>query len=158
MKHIIGIICAFGMCLVGAMTPASAANLAEMRAMTAEMIARAAQHYAMVGHSVAADDFNTLSDDWYAEHHLLHMFGMGMDGRVWAYNVWPELIGIDFSYVTDFHGFEFGRDILKNTPENGSPYEVQVHFMDPQTGQLIPSIGTCIRPDEGNILCSWTNG
>lgn len=139
-------------------TTAHGANLQEMSAMTEDMVTRAAEHYANVGREQAEIDFNKKTEEWFADQYFLHMFGMGADGMVWADNVWPEFIGTDFSDAADFNGIQFGQEILANTPTDGSALRVELQFMNPDSGELSPSVGHCVRPDPGNILCSWTNG
>lgn len=139
-------------------TTSMAADLDEMTDLTRDMVLRAADHYGAVGPDQAKVDFNLKSEAWYANTYHLHMFGMTQDGLVWADNVWPEFVGTDFSVAADFNGVEFGRDILDNTPQDGSVYRIELQFMNPDSGDLSPSVGACLRPDDQNILCSWTNG
>lgn len=141
-----------------ATTGAVQAELDKMAALTREMVQRAAKHYSSVGRSQAEIDFNQRTEDWYSDTFYLHMFGMNADGIVWADNVWPEFIGTDFSEAADFNGVLFGRKILNNTPRDGEIYRIDLEFMNPDSGDLSPSVGACLRPDASTILCSWTNG
>ncbi|UWR10775.1 hypothetical protein [Sulfitobacter mediterraneus] len=145
-------------CLMCTATAVAAADLQEMGDMSKEMVARAVTHYQQVGREQAEKDFNHKTEEWYADKYFLHMFAMNVDGTVWADNVWPEFIGTDFTAAGDFDGFEFGHDIIANTPQGGEVYQVQLKFMNPESGDLTPSVGSCVRADAQNILCSWANG
>lgn len=136
--------------------PATAADTTEMAALTLDMVTRAAAHYADVGHDQSVIDFNEQSPEWYQEQYFLHMFGMSASGLVWADNVWPDFIGTDFSLTADFNDFEFGAYILENASD--APLLVELEFMNPDTLEITPSVGHCIKVDPDNILCSWTNG
>lgn len=144
--------------VLGLMSSALAANTDRPEPLTHDMIVRAIDHYARVGPSQSAIDFNRKSEAWYQEENALHMLGLTPDGIVWADNVWPEFIGTDITLVADFRGVAFGRDIVENTPMDGSIYLVRLEFIDPETGHPSTSVGACARVDDGNILCSWSNG
>ena len=147
-----------------AATPAAAtdfpaADLQAMRDATATMLARAAAHYGRVGHDAAIADFNAVEDTvWIEQPFHIHMFAMRHDGIVTADNVWPEFIGTDFTLTADFEGYQFGVDILERTSEVGTVAPIELVFMNPDTGDLSPSIGHCMRPNADTVLCSWANG
>ena len=152
---------AFGLALTQAAgaTDFPEESLHLMREMTREMVTRAAEHFHAVGLEQAAIDFNVVgAPEWNAEPHYIHMFGMDADGTVWADNVWPEFIGTDFTATADFEGFQFGAEIVENTATVGEIYQIQLVFMNPDSNDLSPSIGSCVRPVPEHILCSWANG
>ena len=134
-------------------------ELQAMRDMTREMVLRAADYYRSVGRAVAEVEFNKMgSERWTASPYYVHMFAMSDDGTVWADNVWAEFVGTNFSLAADFHGFMFGQAILDGTPEDGSTFQIQLTFINPDSDELSPSIGHCLRPEPGEVLCSWANG
>jgi len=81
---------------------------------------------------------------------------MNANGDVWADNVFTALVGSNFRSVADFNGKPFGKMIADNTPRDGSVYRIDIRFTSPGSGEIVPGVGSCLRPDEDNILCSWS--
>jgi hypothetical protein len=133
------------------------ADIAAMGSLTRAMVLEAADYYRSVPFDQAATAFNDLeSERWLRQPFHLHMFGMHADGMVWADNIFHELVGVDFSLVYDLEGVQFGKQILERTAASSEPITIQIQFLSPATGNETISVGSCIRPEPDNVLCSWS--
>lgn len=137
-------------------TPAKADPVA-MRNLTKAMVLEARDYYQSVDFETVTTTFNDLtSERWLRDPFHLHLLGMHADGQVWADNVFTALVGTDFRAVADFDGRPFGKMIADNTPRDGSVYQIDIRFTSPGSGEIVPGVGSCLRPDEDNIICSWS--
>ncbi|MGH1482402.1 MAG: hypothetical protein ACRBM6_27380 [Geminicoccales bacterium] len=146
----------FGFLSVALATPAEADPIA-MRNLTKAMVLEARDYYETVSLEEATAAFNDVtSERWLREPFHLHLFGMNANGDVWADNVFTALVGTNFIHFADFDGKPFGKMIAENTPQDGSVYQIDIRFTSPGTGEIVPGVGSCLRPDADNILCSWS--
>jgi len=142
---------------VSGMVHEARADVAAMGKMTRAMVLEAADYFHSVPFKKAEAAFNDLqSDRWLKQPHHIHMFAMRTDGMVWADNVFHEFVGVDFSQVYDLDGFQFGKAILERTAETDEPIVVNIKFLSPANGNETIGLGTCLRPDADNVLCSWS--
>ncbi|NJO39032.1 MAG: hypothetical protein HC871_17320 [Rhizobiales bacterium] len=133
------------------------ADIAAMGRLTKAMVLEAAGYYRSVSFDEAVTAFSDLeSERWLRQPFHLHMFGMRADGMVWADNIFHELVGVDFSQVFDLEGVQFGKQILERTAETTEPVTIQIRFLSPATGNETISVGSCMRPEPENVLCSWS--
>lgn len=134
-----------------------APEIPEMRAATRDLLERAVLRFEVIGFEAAQIEFNDPTDDrWLRAPFHQHLFAMSRDGVVWADNVFPGLIGLDFSNILDADGLAFGRRILDETPEEGV-FVIEIAFQHPDGG-LAPGVGSCARPVAEHILCAWAEG
>lgn len=146
----------FAFVILALVTPAKADPVA-MRNLTKAMVLEARDYYQSVNFETATTTFNDVtSERWLRDPFHLHLFGMHTNGDVWADNVFTALVGSNFLPVADFDGKPFGRMIADNTPRDGSIYQIDIRFTSPSSGEIVPAVGSCLRPDEENILCSWS--
>lgn len=145
-----------GLLAFASTTPAKADPVA-MRSLTKAMVLEARDYYQSVEFETAVTTFNDVtSERWLRDPFHLHLFGMHANGDVWADNVFTALVGSNFISVADFDGKPFGKMIAENTPKDGTVYQIDIRFTSPGSGEIVPGVGSCLRPDEDNILCSWS--
>ena len=143
--------------LAFAPAPSTKADPVVMRSLTKAMVLEARDYYHSVDFETAVTTFNDVtSERWLRDPFHLHLFGMNANGDVWADNVFTALVGSNFRSVADFDGKPFGKMIADNTPRDGSVYQIDIRFTSPGSGEIVPGVGSCLRPDEDNILCSWS--
>jgi len=133
------------------------ADIAAMGRLTNAMVLEAADYYRSVSFAEAEAAFNDLSSDrWLSQPYHVHMFAMRADGMVWADNIFHEFVGVDFSLVYDLDGLQFGKEILERTAGTSDTIKIEIKFLSPETGNETVGIGSCLRPDPENVLCSWS--
>ncbi|MGI9510595.1 MAG: hypothetical protein ACR2QJ_14740 [Geminicoccaceae bacterium] len=146
---------AFVLCAAGAQ-PAMA-NITDMKRLTEEMVKEAGERFRQIGIEQATIEFNdSTSTVWLRDPYHLHMFGMSETGEIWADNIFPEVIGMNFENMADFEGLPFGQMVIDNTPIDGSIYQIEIRFASPGSGDIVPGIGSCLRPEGKDVLCSWS--
>jgi hypothetical protein len=84
------------------------------------------------------------------------MCGIAANGITWADGGFPELVGVDFTTLSDLNGIPFGKDVVEKTPKGPEGQELTLHFLNPKTQKAAESHGYCLRPDAGNIICAWS--
>jgi len=143
---------------VATLSAPALANLEEMEQLTREMVLEAEQYFNSVPLEEAQEtlaDPNT--DRWIGDRYHVHMFGMDADGNIWADNIFTDLVGLNSLDMADFDGRLYNRDILTETQTSSDVYTLHIRFTNPESGAIVDTVGSCLRPVAEHVICSWAN-
>lgn len=151
---------ALGMLSALTTTQSFASEMDDMKKLATGMVKEAAQFYNSNNFEKVKTAFNDpASTEWLRQPYHLHMFGMSTNNAtVWADNVFPEFVGMDFRTMSDMNGKDFGQLIFDNTKSATDTYGIEISFTNPESGNIVHGFGACLKPDAKNIICTWTEG
>lgn len=140
--------------LVSIAAPASA-DMDQLDRMTKAMVKDAVAVFQENGFEAAKEAFSDAdAERWYQQPHSVHMFGAHADGKIWADNGFPELVGTNFNDLSDANGKRFGEMVMNNT-KMGSLYRIDYVFLHPEKDTLTEGAGHCRKPNPEHVLCSF---
>lgn len=138
-------------------TNAAESSVSEMKRLAEDLLNEATLHYQQVGKRNAIYEFNdTASTRWVRQPYHQHLFALSYpDAIVWADNVFPEFVGHNFSSMTDADGYAFVQDIFHSV-EPSKTYIIQIHWLNPESHEVVDSVGACTMADKDNVVCAFT--
>jgi len=134
------------------------ANPEEMEALTREMVLDAETYFNETPLDDVKAAFNDpASDRWVGDQYHLHMYGMDAEGVVWADSAFPDLVGMNSVDMADFDGNFYNQEVLAGTEGHSDPFTVNIRFSNPESGAIVDTVGTCLRPVQEHVICAWAN-